>query len=79
VSERLKYQEYTSFYANNYFWRTWDQKEIDFLEERGGGLFGYEFKWSSSKIVLPPADFFASYPGSEFRVINAENYLEFVS
>jgi len=78
VSERLKFQEYNSFYANNYFWRTWDQKEIDFLEERDGGLFGYEFKWSSSKIVLPPADFLASYPRSEFKVINAENYLEFV-
>ena len=35
--------------ANNYFWRTYDQQEIDWVEERGGKLYGYEFKWSTKK------------------------------
>ena len=45
-TERLKKQEYYKIYAGNYFWRTWDQKEIDLVEERDGKLYGYEFKYS---------------------------------
>ena len=55
VTERLKKQSYNRIYANNYFWRTWDQKEIDFVEEREGKLFGYEFKWKD-KTIKPPKE-----------------------
>jgi predicted AAA+ superfamily ATPase len=39
VMERLKKQEYLCLHANNYFWRTYSQKEIDFVEEREGKIF----------------------------------------
>ena len=78
VAERLKAQEYKRIYANNYFWRTWDQKEIDWVEEREGKLFGFEFKWGKDK-VKPPKDFLETYPNATFKVIDQENYLEFVS
>lgn len=78
VVERLKKQRYQSILANNYFWRTWDQKEVDFVEERGGKLFGYEFKYSSRKDTVPK-DFIAAYPGSELTVIHSENYLDFIT
>ena len=45
VVEMLKKQEYLQIPANNYFWRTYDQKEIDMIQEREGKLFGYEIKW----------------------------------
>jgi len=77
-SERLKKQEYQNIYSNNYFWRTWDQKEIDFIEERNGKLFGYEFKWNNKKTAAPPKDWKAAYPNSEFQIINKENYLDFL-
>ena len=78
VMERLKKQEYSnSLFANNYFWRTYDKKEIDFIEERDGKLFGYEIKWKDKKIKAP-ADWLSAYPGSEFSVISPENYLEFI-
>lgn len=44
VGERLKGQRYVPVYSNNYFWRTWEGREIDWVEKRDGGLFGYEFK-----------------------------------
>ncbi|MCB0641377.1 MAG: ATP-binding protein, partial [Phaeodactylibacter sp.] len=44
ISERVKFQEYHRVIVNNYFWRTYDQQEIDWVEEREGKLFGYEFK-----------------------------------
>lgn len=76
--ERLKKQSYKNIYSNNYFWRTWDQKEIDMVEEHEGKLFGYEFKWSEKR-VKTPAEWLKTYPNAEFHVINRENYLDFVS
>ena len=51
ISERLKYQKYNRKVVNNYFWRTYDQQELDWLEEREGKLYGYEFKWNARKRV----------------------------
>lgn len=78
VSERLKKQSYKKIYANNYFWRTWDQKEIDWIEEREGKLFGYEFKWKG-KAAKAPREWLDSYPNSSFQIINRDNYLDFVA
>jgi len=47
IIERFKKQEYDKLYANNYFLRTYDGAEIDLIEERGGKVAGYEFKWKS--------------------------------
>ncbi len=76
--ERLKKKTYQSIYANNYFWRTWDQKEIDLVEEREGKLFGYEFKWGR-KSLKPPKEWSETYPDSEFAIISQENYMEFIA
>ncbi len=75
--ERLKKRSYDKIYANTYFWRTWDQKEVDLVEEREGKLFGYEFKWGSKKID-PPGDWINTYDDAEFKVINRKNYLDFI-
>ncbi|MBM4402117.1 MAG: DUF4143 domain-containing protein [Candidatus Cloacimonetes bacterium] len=78
VSERLKAQAYKKIYSNNYFWRTWDKKEIDWVEEREGKLFGYEFKWQKEK-VKAPKDWLKTYDNASFEVISKDNYLEFVT
>lgn len=76
--ERLKRRSYYPLYANYYFWRTYDQQEIDLVEERDGRLFGYEFKWSTRKTPLAPKSWQATYPNAEFQVITPDNYLDFV-
>lgn len=78
VTERIKKQSYHNIYANNYFWRTWEGKEIDLIEEREGRLFGFELKWGR-KSVKPPQDWLDNYPNSSFEVINRDNYLEFIA
>ncbi|MCB0540924.1 MAG: ATP-binding protein [Bacteroidetes bacterium] len=78
ISERLKYQKYSKMIVNNYFWRTYDMQEIDWLEEREGKLFGYEFKWSPKKRPSAPKVWTEAYPESEFEVISHENYLDWV-
>lgn len=77
VTERLKKQSYDTLFSNNYFWRTYDQKEVDWVEEREGKLFGYEIK-SGKLSVKPPKDWLETYPTATFEVINRENFLDFI-
>jgi uncharacterized protein len=77
VSERVKYQTYTSMIVNNFFWRTYDQQEIDWVEEREGQLFGFEFKWGKTFAKTPIA-WKTAYPGASFEVIHPNNFKEFV-
>ncbi len=76
-TERLKTQEYLSIFSNNFFWRTYDQKEIDMVEERDGKLFGYEFKIQAKKLKAPKL-WLETYPESEYKVINQDNFLDFL-
>ena len=76
VIERLKARCYGNLYARDFFWRTWERQEIDLLEEHGGRLYAYEFKWSPKKKSGLPKAFAEAYPGSEFLVITPENFLQ---
>ena len=76
VMERLKKQEYQRLFSNNYFWRTYDQKEIDLIEERNGKLYAFEFKFG--KKSKEPKQWRSAYPDSEFNVITPDNFLEYI-
>lgn len=78
VSERRKYLHYNEVWANSYFWRTYDQQEIDYLEEKGGKLYAYEFKWNPKKSARLPKSFATAYPEHEFKIINRDNFDEFL-
>ena len=79
IIERLKYNQAHLRLVNSYFWRTYDQKEIDYIEEHSGMLEGYEFKWSKNPVKYrPPKIFIETYENSSVRCINPLNYLEFI-
>lgn len=78
VIERLKLQKYKKLYANNYFWRTWEKQEVDWIEEREGALFGFEFKYAKDKLKTPTS-FREAYPNVKLKLINKENFLEFIT
>jgi hypothetical protein len=78
--ERRKANQAAGRAVNSYFWRTYDQKEIDCLEEHGGKLYGYEFKWQSGDIrPATRREFQQAYPGSELTTISRENFEAFVA
>jgi predicted AAA+ superfamily ATPase len=77
-SERLKRNEYLHRGIRMYFWRTYDRKEIDLVEEQAGRLNGYEIKWRR-KNVQAPKDWTRHYPEAGFKVIHTENYLDFIT
>lgn len=77
IVEILKKQEYLEMPANNYFWRTYDRKEIDLIEDREGKLHGYEISWGRKR-KKEPKEWLKVYQGADFKVITRENYLDFI-
>jgi uncharacterized protein len=78
ISERIKKQRYNQSFSNFYFWRTYDQQEIDLIEELDGKIFAHEFKWGD-KTAKIPSGFINSYPDSEFTVVNKLNMFDFLT
>lgn len=77
ISERIKFQEYNRISSNNYFWRTYEQQEIDWVEERNGSLFGYEFKWKENKVKIP-SQWKSTYPDASYEIINSANFEKWI-
>lgn len=78
ASERIKKQHYQKIYKQNYFWRTYDQQELDWLETHAETIAGYEFKWNEKRKAKIPTAFAKAYPEATFDVINKQNYLDFI-
>ncbi|MDR0620211.1 MAG: ATP-binding protein [Bacteroidales bacterium] len=78
ISERIKRNQYDNNYAKIYFWRTFQQQEIDYIEDKDGTLSAFEIKWNEKKRSRLPMSFAATYPQHTFNVINRENYMDFV-
>lgn len=78
ISERIKYQKYNRMLVYNYFWRTYDQQEIDWIEDREGILHAYEFKWNPKRKTKKPVAWKNAYADSEFEIINNENYVDWI-
>lgn len=78
ISERIKYLHSNKMWVNSYFWRTQDQQEIDYIEERDGVLYAYEIKWNAKKKQSLSKSFVNAYPQHEFSIVNPENYEQFL-
>lgn len=78
VSERRKQNIYKDTFAKMYFWRTKQQQEIDFIEEKDGNIFGYEFKWDSKgKKIKFPERFMETYHAKSL-IVDRKNFRDFV-
>lgn len=78
VSERQKSKHYGGHYSNDYFWRTYRQQEIDYLEESDGTIKAFEFKYNPRKKGRFPASFLKAYSVAETMTVNRDNFLAFV-
>lgn len=78
VNELRKQNEYNRVYANFYFWRNTDQREIDLIIEKNGQIRAFEIKWNSAKMAKLTKGFTNIYGETEFKVINKENFFEII-
>lgn len=76
ISERRKQIQYKETFSKMYFWRTKQQQEVDFVEEKDGVIRGFEFKWENKKVRIPTT-FSETYHAEGF-VIDRSNFREFV-
>ena len=87
IPERLVYGYYPEvvnhpgegIHANSFFWRTQDQQEIDYIEERDGKMWAYEMKWSARVKPSFSKTFTRAYPEHELKLIHRENYYEWLA
>jgi len=77
VVERFKRNAYAGEFVNSYFWRTYTGAELDYVEERGGQLTGFEFKYARA-VSKAPKTWLETYPEALFKGINRDDYLDFV-
>lgn len=74
IAERLKKNHYDGSYAQSWFWRTQQQKEIDYLEEADGEIKAFEIKWNERKAKTKcPVIFTKAYPNTDYKVITPKN------
>ena len=78
VSERVKYLAYQQKWVNNWYWRTTEQQEIDYVEEENGQLSAYEFKWNPKAKGSVPNSFKKTYPTANINIIHRENFEQFL-
>jgi uncharacterized protein len=78
VLERIKRDSYLGEKKNYYFWRTYEQKEIDFIEDYSGKIKAFEFKWKEANFKKSQ-EFLSAYPESSLKLINKDNFLDFVT
>ena len=78
IAERIKYLRYNKVYANYWFWRTKEQKEIDFIEEFNDQITAYEFKWNPKISVKTPKLFLNTYSNASFKIIHKDNFESFL-
>ncbi len=80
IVERHKANQAVGRSVNSYFWRTYDQKEIDCIEEHAGKLYGYEFSWGEKEIRRSTRkEFLLTYPGSALNTISPKNFEDFLA
>ena len=78
ISERLKYNHNKDIDFKDYFWRTTQQQEIDYIEEIDSELSAFEFKWNPNKKGLLSKTFSKAYPVKNFDTISPENIETFL-
>lgn len=79
ISERIKQQQYAGKLTQWYFWRNYQQQEVDLLEHENGQLRAFEIKYQTPARMKVPNAFKAAYPETELVCISRDNYLEFIS
>lgn len=77
IAERKKRNEGMRIFPNTYFWRTWTQQEVDYVEEAEGALHAFEIKWTKGR-RRPPVTWRNIYPTSSWQTVTRDDYWDFI-
>lgn len=78
ISERIKTNSMTQNFTKYYFWRNYNQREVDYVELQKGTLKAYEIKWNVNKGNYITKAFTNLYPNALTQVLTPNKFVEFV-
>ena len=78
IAERIKYHHYRRNFVKSYFWRSFQQQEIDFIEVESADITTFEMKWNKNKRGSLPATFANAYTVKSSYTVTPENYTDFL-
>lgn len=76
INELRKQNEYQQIFANFYFWRNTEQREIDLIIAKNNHLQALEIKWNPNKTSRLTKSFINIYGETDYKVIHRENFFE---
>lgn len=79
LAERFKFNKVFDPNREMYFWRTYDQQEIDLVETTESYMQAFKIKWNHEKEVKAPKGFQRAYPEADFQLVNPKNYMDWIS
>jgi predicted AAA+ superfamily ATPase len=78
TAERLKHLRYTNSKAKSYFWRNYNQSEVDYVELDGEQLTAYEMKWNTTKNHKVTRAFTNMYPDAKTQIVTPKDFVRFL-
>lgn len=78
VSERKKHLEYSRILGKTYFWRTYQQQEIDYVEEYDGAFSAWEMKWNPKRKTKFHNAFVETYQPIVTEILHPDNFDRFL-
>ena len=77
ISERMKMNSTLDLPIKSYFWRNYNQSEVDYVEEENGKLHAFEMKWNTRKKNTVSKAFLNMYTTANTDIIHPQNFSEF--
>lgn len=79
ISERMKHLRASGSHSvRQFFWRTTQQQEIDYVEEWPDHLRAWEFKWRRGARARIPKTFTRAYPDAQSNIISRKSFEPFL-
>ncbi len=79
ISERMKMNAWQQSDIKSYFWRNYNQSEVDYVEMHKKELSAFEFKWNTHKTHKISKAFTHSYPDAKTDVVTPVHFIDFCS
>lgn len=77
ISERMKMNSTMDMPIKSYFWRNYNQSEVDYVEEENGQLHAFEMKWNTRKKNMVSKAFLNMYTNAKTDIIHPQNFSDF--
>ncbi len=78
ISERLKMNEWQGKNVKSYFWRNYNQNEVDYIEVYNKELYAFEMKWNTYKKLKITRAFTNIYSDAKTEIITPQHFVPFI-